>query len=1181
MSRLFISHSSRNNDKAIAMRDWLAQNGWDDVFLDLDPHVGLAPGEYWRQALAAAAGRCQAVLCLISPEWNTSSWCLNEFLLAKQYGKYVFPIIVSDIDIRELAGEITANHQVVDLVHDPHGWERLKEGLRRAGLDPETFPFPAGRRPYPGFEPLTEQDAAIFFGREAPIVRGLDRLRTMREVGAERMLVILGASGAGKSSYLRAGLWPRLERDDRNFVLVPVIRPERAAVSGKFGLLVALEAAVAGTRADDSAMRGLPRSRGAIGDFIKAGPEGLCRLLASLRAARLSALVDHNGRVPSVVIAIDQGEELFNEEGREEAEQLMELVTASLAQDESIIVIVAMRSDSFPHLQNEPRLAAVGKVPFDLPSLPVGSMRLVIEGPARIAQPSVKLDPNLVEALLEDATDPDTLPLLAFTLGRLLQDYGAEGRLTLAQYERLGRITGAINAAVAEVLARGARLGTLPRDKTALDSLLRQTFIPHLARVNKAGQFIRRIASRAELPARSHGLIELFVEARLLVRDRRPGRDGETDTIEVAHEALLREWPALRAWLEADRDFLVGKDKLAEDIANWRNADARQKDDALLGGLNLIRARQWLIERQAQDLSDEERAFIAASVARAEAAGRRKRRLALAAVSLLMVITWTGVWQWGQRQHARREAEMATAVAESRLALARRSAEILVKAITTDLRSVQGVQIKTLERLLQTAKASFDELASAVGDDPTFQQYRARMMSEFGETYLKAKGLAQADQAFGESLRIYQALAVKDPQSVAWQRGIADEIEHIGLVRQQQGELGPAMDSFRHALDIRRSIAERELGEAVSHRDVAWSHYNIGEILMARRMALQSLASHQEALANMERAIAIDPKKDLDLAFRLSLIHVSIGVAHDNLGHREKRLESYQTALTIRQRLVHADPDNAEWKRLLSWAHYWMGTYYLNENKVDEALKHINACMALRLELVRANPGNLVARYDLAWAYHYVGLALQRKGDLVAAKRNFDDAYRLRRELVDLDEHNTKWRKDLALSHESLGDLANAQKDSTAAADQYRTAILILAKLIMAEPSNAGWRDSLAVIYNKVGDIQKCRDLDGALASYAEALAIRSKLLADNGEDLGTMLRVARSEKLVAEVLQLRGETEKARAHYRQAAEHAKRLLGHNPKNTAAHDLLVDVEKKIETPDDAGATDAPRACTNA
>jgi hypothetical protein len=427
MSCLFISHSSLNNDKAIAMREWLVHNGWDDVFLDLDPHAGLAPGEHWRKALAAAAGRCEAVLCLISPEWNASSWCLNEFLLAKQYGKYVFPIIVSAIDIRELPGEITANHQAVDLVHDPNGYERLKEGLRRAGLTPETFPFPAGRRPYPGFEPLTEQDAAIFFGREAPIVRGLDRLRSMREVAAERMLVILGASGAGKSSYLRAGLWPRLQRDDRNFVLLPVIRPERAAVSGKFGLLMALEAAVGNTRADEPAMRDLPRSRGAIGDFIKAGPDGLNRLLAGLRAARLSALVDHKGRTPTVIIAIDQGEELFNEEGRAEAEWLMELLAAGLAQDESIIVIVAMRSDSFPHLQNEPRLAAVGKVPFDLPPLPVGSMRLVIEGPARIASPPVKLDPDLVEALLEDSAGPDTLPLLAFTLGRLLQGLWRRG----------------------------------------------------------------------------------------------------------------------------------------------------------------------------------------------------------------------------------------------------------------------------------------------------------------------------------------------------------------------------------------------------------------------------------------------------------------------------------------------------------------------------------------------------------------------------------------------------------------------------------------------------------------------------------------------------------------------------------------------------------------------------------
>jgi hypothetical protein len=81
---------------------------------------------------------------------------------------------------------------------------RLKEDPRRIGLGPATFPFERGRRPYPGFAALEEKDAAIFFGRDAQIVRGLDKLRGLARNGVDRMLVILGASGAGKSSFLRS-----------------------------------------------------------------------------------------------------------------------------------------------------------------------------------------------------------------------------------------------------------------------------------------------------------------------------------------------------------------------------------------------------------------------------------------------------------------------------------------------------------------------------------------------------------------------------------------------------------------------------------------------------------------------------------------------------------------------------------------------------------------------------------------------------------------------------------------------------------------------------------------------------------------------------------------------------------------------------------------------------------------
>ena len=85
--------------------------------------------------------------------------------------------------------------------------------------------------PYRGLKPLEDDDAGIFNGRDAPMIVGLDHLRGLREAAPPRLLVILGASGAGKSSFLRAGLMPRLVRDDRNFLTLPIIRPERAALT--------------------------------------------------------------------------------------------------------------------------------------------------------------------------------------------------------------------------------------------------------------------------------------------------------------------------------------------------------------------------------------------------------------------------------------------------------------------------------------------------------------------------------------------------------------------------------------------------------------------------------------------------------------------------------------------------------------------------------------------------------------------------------------------------------------------------------------------------------------------------------------------------------------------------------------------------------------------------------------
>ena len=93
MARIFLSHSSADNAEAVALRDWLLREGWDDLFLDLDPTRGLAAGERWERALNEAASRCEAVLFLVSKNWLASRWCLKEFNLAHRLGKRLFGVL--------------------------------------------------------------------------------------------------------------------------------------------------------------------------------------------------------------------------------------------------------------------------------------------------------------------------------------------------------------------------------------------------------------------------------------------------------------------------------------------------------------------------------------------------------------------------------------------------------------------------------------------------------------------------------------------------------------------------------------------------------------------------------------------------------------------------------------------------------------------------------------------------------------------------------------------------------------------------------------------------------------------------------------------------------------------------------------------------------------------------------
>jgi TIR domain len=650
MSRIFLSHSSRNNAHAIALRDWLVDAGWDDLFLDLDPERGITAGERWERALNEAATRCEAVLFLVSRDWLNSGWCLKEFRLAGKLNKRMFGLLIDGLAIADLPPEIAKDWQLVDLASgtdhrtfrvtmpngdaEEHvtfsqsGLARLKAGLTRAGLDAKFFAWPpehaVDRAPYPGLKALEADDAGIFFGREAPTIAVLDRLRGLREAAVPRFFAILGASGAGKSSFLRAGLLPRLARDDRNFVPLPVIRPERAALSAQTGLVACL------TSAFTSAKLGITRAQvlGAIAD----GAGGVLPMLAQLaEAKRVPAMPGESATLaPTLVLPIDQGEELFLAEGTAEAQAFLSFLRdIATTTTPNLIILFAIRSDSYERLQSAPELEGITQDTFSLPPMPRGAFESVIEGPARrlaSTKRPLKIEPALTQALLseiETGGAKDALPLLAFTLERLYVDHGGDGDLTLDEYRQTGGVKGSIEAAVERALVLANADSRVPKDRATRLALLRTALIPWLAGIDtETGAPRRRVARLTEIPEEARPQVEHLVTVRLLATDVSP--EGVV-TIEPAHEALLRQWGLLQGWLDEDFAALSSLDGVKRAARDW---EANARDAGWLAHVagRLEDAERFGAEAHLRNYLDKsDFAYLAAC--RAAETGRRDREL--------------------------------------------------------------------------------------------------------------------------------------------------------------------------------------------------------------------------------------------------------------------------------------------------------------------------------------------------------------------------------------------------------------------------------------------------------------------------------------------------------------------------------------------------------------------------
>jgi formylglycine-generating enzyme required for sulfatase activity len=547
-------------------------------------------------------------------------------------------------ELKRMLGDIGEEPFRIRIESDDQIWEGLT-----AGIDAQSFTWPPeedpNRAPYRGLLPLEAEDAGIFFGRDAPTVEALEIMRVMREGSPPRLLAILGASGAGKSSFLRAGLYPRLARDESNFLPLPVIRAEQAAISGKTGLLVALERALAD--------RGILTTRAKLREAVDGGAARVALLLQSLVDKAISSssnsLVKH--KPPTLVLSIDQSEELFRTDGRKEAEKLLALLRDLLLGDApALIVIWTMRSDSYWQLQEEELLHAITKTPFDLSPMPRGSFSEVIKGPARRLRNtarSISIEDGLVDAVLSDIEAggaKDALPLLAFTMERLNVEHGGDGDLTIVEYQSLGGLKGSIEAAVEQALKVADADPAIPKDHVTRLALLRKGFIPGLADIDPdTGVSQRGIVCWSQIPAEAQPLIQCLVDQHLLATD--VSRVNSEKTVEPAHEALLRQWGLLAGWLAEDARLLAVLHAIKRASREWE-ANGRGATWLTHRADRLAAAERFVTQSHlAANLNQAERDYVA-SCRKAEDSAKLGRRISQGAAygSLMAIIIGLVGW---------------------------------------------------------------------------------------------------------------------------------------------------------------------------------------------------------------------------------------------------------------------------------------------------------------------------------------------------------------------------------------------------------------------------------------------------------------------------------------------------------------------------------------------------------
>jgi tetratricopeptide (TPR) repeat protein len=1058
----FISYSRADSQHAADIDSALRQKGLRTFFDRRD----MGPGLPWVRAVEAAIGAAKAAVILVGPSGlgNTQQY-ERELAFARQTHEPTFPVVpVLLPNTRDPPFNFLRVVTWVDFSQATKVWDAPNELQRLlTAVQPRPEDVERARAdicPYRGLDAFREEDSAFFFGRGSADDAGSPIGQLIGKVRDHHFVMVVGRSGSGKSSLVYAGLVPALRRETNRFWNVLSLRPGPEPL-----------------RALAAAFNPRTEHEGAAAYVEKISQEA-----ERLRTGKLD-LLSHmireylkqaEGEPDRLLLYVDQWEELYSQgpspdaAGRSagraaDVNRFIDLLLDA-ARSAPATVVGTVRADFYdPLISHVDIRSLLPNQQVLVASMTRAELESTIVEPAKMV--GLEFDPpTLVETILDDAgQDEGMLPMLQYALKETWNEReknprtGEKNRLTGGSYAR----SGGVRAAIRNTAERTFK-DLSQEDQQAA----RQLFL----RLVTPGEGQEDTRARVTMPAETEQarIIEQFAgpRTRLLVtgfdRAKRP-------VVEVAHEALIRTWPRLRDWIDANRDKLRDRTAVLQAKAVWE-AHERSEDLLLPPGFQLERARALLAQpgditisdleefvaasidrdlkqialkqeterrlkeaeleaaRRARETAEKERELAAQRAAAAEAdrAAKEKQlryqRLAsFGAAVAALVLMLLAVLAWEQRQTALQK----TKEAEQELTAAVSYVQKLVAGVSKYLES-GAVSTFAARQLLVPAEEALHDL-EGIHTTPEVVREQIRLLLTVSDAYVHLADTENAQRRAEQAKRMLSDLIVEQPDNSELKRLLYGSCFRIGDALDKKGHLREAQQEYDTALKLAEELAGQAQPDSDRQFDLLFIHDKVGDIL--KRQADLSTAP-----ANLWAG---------------ALVH-------------------YKRARAVEEQLLQRDNSNPLWQARLSATLTRIGQVLASQQEFREALDVYQRAAAISRKLADDELSNKGRQHTLAVGYSRIGTTLLSLKKPAEARKYFDDALAIRKHLVDEDEKSARFRDVLASSYANMGDVEAISEKWDDAANNYQKAIDILQDLWSKDSTDLERKSRLDAVKKKL-----------------------------------------------------------------------------------------------------------------